>query len=366
MPEIDLIPTSSDQEAFALAASYWRGENVKGKWVWSETVASICQRYGLSSSAVLNVIRQHATAYDVSKICDTCREPMQLNSRSDVTSHNRGTPECVHCAEKRSARLRAEQIRRLLEEDAVRQQYIQLLSAKNEVFDFDSITFLNAILTFGLLQFSNENEDGSQDLTFFRLHLCSSNDLSGKVLLRLFTSGIIRVSPDTPDQVVAIDAGEPKLTNLFQVKWCLAADAKGRSIGALYEFLGRVIDRPTDYSDAGESIARLFWTIALDDVRTFFTLELSKYRMQCYRIGEKTEASFRHALSRFSIPQVRGLIRTVVEKVVARASSREYNHALHALNTFQVRSRLTSIEPSVRTGTVITSLKIGKRESQPS
>ena len=54
----------ASQEHIQMAFDYWAGSIKEGDWVWVESVKEIALRYSFKDSAVLQKVREAATAFD--------------------------------------------------------------------------------------------------------------------------------------------------------------------------------------------------------------------------------------------------------------------------------------------------------------
>src|SRR5580704_613231 len=73
------------QDHIQMAFDYWAGSIKDGQWVWAEAVKDIASRYRLKDSAVLQKVRETATAFDVRVRCSsTCHDvPRELSCRAE-------------------------------------------------------------------------------------------------------------------------------------------------------------------------------------------------------------------------------------------------------------------------------------------
>jgi hypothetical protein len=96
--------------------------------------------------------------------------------------------------------------------------------------------------------------------------------------------------------------------------------------------MGNVIDEREKNLDYGASVSQCWRLLAYDDAFEHLTREVNIYRLPDVRVGPKTEAAIWHALERFSIPQVRRQITTVVKDAAALSQRRDFVQR-HAMNT---------------------------------
>ena len=62
---------SASQDQIQMAFDYWAGSIKDGEWVWTEPVKGIASRYNLKDSALLQKVREAATAFDLSTRCSS-------------------------------------------------------------------------------------------------------------------------------------------------------------------------------------------------------------------------------------------------------------------------------------------------------
>src|SRR5579871_5383527 len=76
---------SASQDQIQMAFDYWAGSIKDGGWVWAEPVKDIASRYSLKDSAVLQKVREAATAFDVRVRCSSTSHdvPRALSCRSE-------------------------------------------------------------------------------------------------------------------------------------------------------------------------------------------------------------------------------------------------------------------------------------------
>ncbi len=165
-----------------------------------------------------------------------------------------------------------------------------------------------------------------------RLHLCPSNSLSGDLLGRLRDSGLLFFSSDTPPRAIQIEDGGRWSYFPHMITWRLAPDAGGASFPQLMTRLGVLIDSRENIPGYYEAVEDLWNMLAFDDVSSYLSEQVSTFRLSEYRRGPKTDEALRYALERFSIPQVRRLIMSVVKNAAALSMSRDFNRR-HAMNT---------------------------------
>jgi hypothetical protein len=164
------------------------------------------------------------------------------------------------------------------------------------------------------------------------LHLCTSTTLSGKLLGRLFTAGILGIRETTPSQAIELSDGNSWSYYPHRVHWKFAQDLDDRSFSAVMTLLGEIIDEREDDPEYGRAVAELWRLLAYDDALDHLTQEVDSYRLPDVRVGPKTEDAIWHALERFSIPQVRREITNVVKNAAALSQHRDFVKR-HALNT---------------------------------
>jgi hypothetical protein len=232
-------------------------------------------------------------------VCDDC----EALRREEARRHQRRHAEVL--VEKRSAAL------------------AELISSANYV-DYAELDYLDAVIVYTLMLNSDRScERGLLDSSV--VNLCPTEGLIYKLLDRLHREGIISVSPETRAEAIEFDETGSWRCNPRAVKWCLAADKQGRSFPDVYELLGKTVDRGRDLQGIKSRIAELWWLVGMDDASHFLVADVDRYRIDAYRVGPKTDSALRYALTRFSIPRVRRLVRRVVEKAVALSMSREFN-----------------------------------------
>src|ERR1035437_5971502 len=103
---------SVSQEHIQMALDYWAGSIKDGGWVWVESVKEIASRYSLKDSAVLQKVRETATAFDLSTRCISADHdiPRALSCRGEFRMSRARDFVCEECWEQmRQQRFREEE-----------------------------------------------------------------------------------------------------------------------------------------------------------------------------------------------------------------------------------------------------------------
>src|ERR1700682_124658 len=138
---------SAKHSEIELALNYW-DTNPEGDWrITSQELADLT---GSRKHKILELVRQAATAYDMTIRCMDCQVPRVINSRTDTQFRSWPVPyTCSGCSQ---ARITAQ---RLKEEEEQRQErerltrIIECISNEEAVFDYSDISYFDALLAYG-------------------------------------------------------------------------------------------------------------------------------------------------------------------------------------------------------------------------
>jgi hypothetical protein len=228
-----------------------------------------------------------------------------------------------------------ERLRKIEEESNLRTKQASLLQrliAQDGMIDYSNMDYFDAVLVYAIMLVSDDACEMGKFGDAYRLHLCPSDGMSQRLLARLFNKGILLFAAGTPFTAIEIGDDDQKWSyDPYKITWRFARDANGLTFTQVFTDLGRLIDLRDSHSSYQQCVADLWWNLGFDDALQFLRQEVTTYRIGDYPIGPKTEAALRHALEKYSIPQVRRAIRYVGEKAVV-ANARGFNRR-HALNT---------------------------------
>jgi hypothetical protein len=317
-----------------LALDYWEGSERDAKWKWHFSVDELASAYGIRKSEVTRTVKDAAEAASVQRRCVRCDAPQVLFARSDYMKRFFGEYVCGSCLlEQHFARVQRQ-------EDEARQRFarerdhIAKLSARNEFFRYDQISYADAVIAFGIMLASDEACEAGTFRDSDGLHLCAGSDLSSKLLGRIFNAGILRMSADTVPQAIVLEDDSKWSYYPHRVNWQFAADSAGRTFPQVMSFLSELLDSGEEHPEYGKAIAELWWALGYDDALWHLCQEVDSYRLPDVRVGPKTEDAIRYALRHFSIPQVRREITSVVKNAAALSQHRDFakHHALSTIH----------------------------------
>jgi hypothetical protein len=322
-----------DERSRQLAADFWRGSYVQGKWQWSQPTDAVIAASGLRRTEFMHTVHRAADAFDDSLTCQVCSMHPKITTRTEFTGKNYGDFTCAAC---RTQKLEQAAHERFIQEQKELEERIRIVEEqilKIQPFDYGTISYFDAALIYAIMLASDEACELGTFSDSQRLHLCASNGLSGDLLDRLLDAGLLFFSSGTPAR--AVQMGEGGRWSYFPdlVTWQLAPDAGGSSFPQLMTRLGALIDSRDTVPDFYEAVEELWNMLGFDDVSSYLRLQVGTFKLPDYRIGPKTDEALRYALERFSIPQVRGLILGVVKNAAALSVSRDFNNRGHAMMT---------------------------------
>jgi hypothetical protein len=313
------------QDHIQMAFDYWAGSIKDGQWVWAEAVKDIASRYRLKDSAVLQKVRETATAFDVRVRCSsTCHDvPRELSCRAEFRISRSRDFICEQCRDQlRHQRTREDEERAniLLWK---KRAFLASLIARTTSFDYASISYADAVLVYSIMLASNfACESGRLERNAFRL--CPSDAMNESLVTELFTKGILAVRDDSPlDCIEVLERGIWKY-EAFRMNWKLAEDLRGLPFSEVFQLVGDVIDQRGGHAHFDAFVRAFWWEIAVDDALYFLISEIRKFRFPEYQSGQKTERAVRYALEFYSIPQVRNLIRRAVGYAAQLSMSRNH------------------------------------------
>jgi hypothetical protein len=338
---------TDDPQQKDLVADYWHGYDHSGTWKWTDTVQNIASKYGVAEHQVASAVRPLARAFDLSIVCSVCGMPRELNSRTDLTStwNYYGEFTCQKC---RAAQQMAEFELKQKKEAAIAARKAMILaqiSSQECIANYSSLDYREAVLMYSIMLASDEACETGVFREAYRLNLASSDDLSRRMLASLKKQGLLALDSHTSPSLLTLQDQETLSFDPLKVTWRLARDADGRTFPAAFKELGTTVDLRQEHPSYEQTVADLWWELALDDAKKYLADEVATYRISDYRFGPKSEEAIRHALERYSIPQVRRHIKKVVEKASALSNRHDFNRR-HALNTIPGNLRLaTSFGP---------------------
>jgi hypothetical protein len=321
-----------------LALDYWAGRLDGQRWVWDKTVLEVATKHGVDKRNVLDIVQAEVTAVDMTQRCMTrdCGAPKLVSSRTSLTEPSHGSylngryicSDCLRSKLETEASQRQEKDRLITtrQSDVLTQQ-----ADPSQRMNFYELSYSEIVIAYGILQCSDEACESGE---FFArdLYLCPSNKLTQNLLSRLFDCGFLQFSAQTPLNAIVIHDDDSWAYYPDRVKWRVVSDASGLTCPRLMSALGEVIDARDDMVGYVESVTELWELLAFDDTMQFLQRQTDDYRLRSFKAGPKTEESIRYALERFSIPQVRRVIKSVVEKAAALSVNRNFVPA-HAANT---------------------------------
>jgi len=206
------------------------------------------------------------------------------------------------------------------------------VSSRVHLIEYTSIEYFDAVVLYAIMLASDEAcEKGAFD-DAYRLHLCPGENLTRELLNRLFSKNILQFSPDTPPAAIVLNEDERWRYKPYEVRWRISPDAGGATFPQIFAEIGNLIDLRSEHPSYEQCVADLWWSVGFNDALNFLNQEIATYRISDYRKGPKTDEALRYALERFSIPQVRRQIRSVVKNAAELSVSRDFNRR-HALNT---------------------------------
>src|ERR1700693_2122218 len=145
---------TSDPAEINLALEYWAVDS-EGRWL--TTVQAISERLGKPKHKITESIRRIAIAYDTRVRCSNCRGPRALKSRTDMSTPGWYNPSgvCDDCRARREQEQRdAEDMKRRTTQ-ARSAKIIETNAGRETAFDYDSISYLDAILAYAVMLYSD-------------------------------------------------------------------------------------------------------------------------------------------------------------------------------------------------------------------
>ena len=335
MPQrILLCFLTSDPAEVNLALEYWAVDS-EGRWL--TTVQAISERLGKPKHKITESIRGTVIAYDMRVRCSSCRGPRALNSRTDMSRAGWYNPSglCNDCRARREQEQRDADGRKQRAAQERSAKIVETNAGRETAFDYDSISYLDAILAYVVMLYSDSAVTCGLVGNPAQLALCSDSLLSD-LLGRLFRNGILTIGADTPLDAIQPDI-EGKLDRFsyypLKVKWQFAQSESGESFSEIFRQLGFTVDMRAEHPEYVEAVSELWWMTALDSSVQYLREELDKYHgLSDFSVGEKMNEALTYALNRFSIPRLRYLLYRIAKNTAALSSRRDFNRR-HALNT---------------------------------
>lgn len=323
---------TDDENSRKLAIEYWAGSHDGERWKWDRPVREIASRHGVMKTNVAGTVRTIAIALDHRVTCRDCGAPKHLESRSDYSVHVRMGFICDQCRTSRSQAEFQRNKEAIAKAEDRKLSFIRRCLPTAAGFDYRRISYFDACILYGIMLASDDAAEMGEFGDVEAFNLCSGAGLVMNLIGGLFERRLLRFSPVTPlDSVKVAEDGASSYYPLKAV-FKIERDAGGDSYPTLMNKLGDLIESRTQHPEFQEATSRLWWLLAFDDALHFLLREVANYRIAEYRRGPKTDQAVKHALLRFSIPQVRRQISYVVKNAAALSVSREFN-ARHALNT---------------------------------
>jgi len=316
---------SASQEYIQMAFDYWAGSLKDGDWVWAEPVREIALRYGLKDSALLQKVREAATAFDLSTRCSSANDnmPHALSCRGEFRTTPAKDFVCEECWEQlREKRFQEEQERAKVLHWK-KKAFLASLVARSTTTDYALIGYADAVVVYSIMLASNlACESGRLEGNAFRL--CPSDAMNESLATELFAKGILAVGDDSPlDCIEVLERGIWKY-EVSMINWRLAEDSRGLFFSEVFQLVGEVIDQRKCHPQFDDFVRAFWWKIAVDDALNFLITEIRNFRFPEYQCGQKTERAVRYALEFYSIPQVRNLIRQAVGYAAQLSVSRHH------------------------------------------
>jgi len=315
----------ASQNQIQMAFDYWAGSIKDGEWVWAEQVKEIASRYGLKDSALLQKVREVATAFDVNTRCSSTSHdvPRALSCRGEFRMSRARDFICEECENQlRQQRLREEQERAIVVL-CKKKTFLASLIARTTPIDYASISYADAVVVYSIMLASNlACESGRLEGNAFRL--CPSDAMNESLVTQLFTKGVLAVRDDSPlDCIEVLERGIWKY-EVSRINWRLAEDSRALPFSEVFQLVGEVIDQRKGHAQFDAFVRDFWWKIAVDDALYFLITEIRKFRFPEYQCGQKTEKAVRYALGFYSMPQVRNLIRQAVGYAAQLSVSRNH------------------------------------------
>ncbi len=227
-----------------------------------------------------------------------------------------------------------------MEEQKVRSKYrrraslVQAIANENAVFDYDMISYFDAVLAHGVMLSSQSAIENGLVGNSFDLTLCPSNALLSNVLARLYDHGILVFRSDTSPEAIDPESRDETRFSYYPLKvnWQFATAKDNNSFSKIFNQIGSIIDQRADHPEYFETVSELWWMLGRDDALRYLDQELNSYRLSGFEAGEKTKEAISYALNRFSIPQLRYLLWRVAKNAAALSVRHDFTKR-HALNT---------------------------------
>jgi hypothetical protein len=325
---------SGEYDQLRVALQYW-SISADGK-SWLNATQPLADELGVRVDQLAGVLAGIAQGYDLRTRCDDCGMPRVLTSRTSFQQSWEATFICSECTSTRTREQRLQLQAKMEEQNAWATGSIQNECASNRPFNYSTIDYFDAVLVYAIMLSSDSACSNGQIGSMSELRLCPTDEPLLDITRRLFRRRIIQFSPSTPLEAIAPRQDEHR-NGLFsyypmRVNWRLADDLDGRSFPTVFGDLGEIIDTQDLNTDYEEAISDLWWMLAVDESIRYLNEQVDSYRLPSYVSGDKSLQSLQYVLDKFSIPQVRNLIWTVVKNAAALSTKREYT-SRHALNT---------------------------------
>ncbi len=332
---------SDDEEALQVVLRYWSRDESG----WRESVKSLAEECGLRQYEFTRHLRSLAVAYDLNLRCAECGFPADVSSRTVYTSsYNHGSLSyssrysrqlvCPACADQIAER--EQQVAQEAEErkgDMIHEVIAAWVS--EEVPELEELDFLDAFYLYAVLLGANEI-DSSDDFgpwQDFSIPVAASLSATLEVFRHLFRKRLLIPSFESPVQAFNFD--DPAVVASFDpawVKWQLNMSFWSYPFQTILNTLSSRIDAYCT-SILPEDVEALWELVAMSECEGKLQESANYYDFKNFKIGDKTKHALVHALEKFSIPQVWGVIQSATKNSAAFLQTQESKGKRHAMNT---------------------------------
>ena len=302
MIEIEFV--TEDAQARSLCERYWQTD-AEGDFVG--TVKEIAEDVGLSSSELLQVVRESCYAFAREHECSRCGERIEVTSRSDYKSKFRHSarpcPACLE-TERREERLHAE--REVEEQKAsLREAYDYPIPSPPEP---ESLSLAEAVYLLSLVRVgASEDLDYIARLVDFETPLTPWPEFDIEVVEALRERGLIDIHPGSHVGAFEFEEGMPVRYYPRSVHWrpLIGADAPEiRNYLDQLERMFRDMDWPESWLEQTVDLWRL---VARYECLEYLADRLNEHNIP-FELGERSISVVDGLLKSFSVSQIYNII----------------------------------------------------------
>lgn len=289
---------TDDPDVRDMCDRYWATDE---SGAWAETVKQIAASHSRPPSAVSRLVAESAAARRADYTCHACSAPLELRTRSDVTSHGRSKcdqcreADCHQQLEEAAARQRAEQEELRRRADVIQERYGEF-AAGHEICAED-LTLRQAVVLLAMIREGAE-EDYSSILPpgGWETLLAPTAMLRRNLTVELWHSGVIAIHPHSPvDAFAWHEAQDASSVYVDRVRWYVPSEAD------VADNLRRLHSELTDCFVQNEWVpawrsewGELWLELVLHEALAYLDTMLAEHGLEL-KAGEKTIDTLRYA-----------------------------------------------------------------------